>query len=137
MKDPQDKQLLELAQVTTNLLLAYFCKYQNNSDKSNSLDTQNIVMMVDGLNKAILVWLEELEINNHDKRHLGDGIYAQIKDDELNTKLLRDIIAGAADLEDGETGTSKCISIYCKENGISEEIADAACNLSFKEESGL
>ena len=76
MKDPQDKQLLELAQVTTNLLLAYFCKYQNNSDKSNSLDTQNIVMMVDGLNKAILVWLEELEINekNAESAENAEGV---------------------------------------------------------------
>ena len=35
------------------------------------------------MDNANLPYYRAFSLNNHDKRHLGDGIYAQIKDDAI------------------------------------------------------
>lgn len=47
---------------------------------------------------------------------------------------LEKIIEGAADYEDGETGMSRCVELYCKDRGIDEQIAEKAYQIWFTRE---
>jgi hypothetical protein len=46
---------------------------------------------------------------------------------------IEQIISGAIDLEDGETGINKCIDWFCKENSICQDLADKAKHEAFKQ----
>jgi len=50
----------------------------------------------------------------------------------LSSALLNQILAGAADIEDGETGADRCIEIYCEQHGFSKETAEKAQQEAFK-----
>lgn len=49
-------------------------------------------------------------------------------------ELFDQIIKGALELEDGETGTAACIQQYCQAHGIDEAVGDAAYQAWFKQE---
>jgi hypothetical protein len=52
----------------------------------------------------------------------------------MSDEELDKIIEASGDLEDGETGTQRCIEIYCERNGLSEEIAAQAYRRHFNRE---
>lgn len=51
---------------------------------------------------------------------------SQWMQDLINETFLEKIIKDAGDNEDGETGMSRCIDYYCKEQGIPLEIGEQA-----------
>lgn len=49
-------------------------------------------------------------------------------------KILREVIKGSSDYADIDICASKAIELYCEDNGLSQEIAEAANYLFEKEE---
>jgi hypothetical protein len=52
----------------------------------------------------------------------------------MNKNLYNEIINGAIEFEDGETGMLQCIELYCEENGISPDTAEMVQDLWFETE---
>jgi len=53
--------------------------------------------------------------------------------DELIKDRLNYIINKAAEYEDGETGLDLCIKMYCEDEGINEEVCEAAQRLAHRQ----